>query len=52
MYFFCLPGQKVLPVVLDHHEAISHVMFRYSALVLVFLPVAPFPQTNIIPVQK
>lgn len=37
MYFLCLPGQKVLPVVSDQHEAIGHVMFRYSALVLGFL---------------
>lgn len=38
MLFFSLSEQKVLPVVLDQHEAISHVTFRYSArFVLCFL---------------
>lgn len=36
MLFFCLSGQKVLPVVLDQLEAIGHATFRSSALFMLW----------------
>lgn len=36
MLFFCLSGQKVLPVALGKLEAIGHATYRYSALIVPF----------------